>query len=172
MPARSAGPCGRRSSAGAQLWETTQRLCPVPSRPHGPAIPARRPFPAPPPRPPGAPPTALAPPAKRSAAPCRDPAHGAAARPPWDTELGRGAGRNDAAPRGSGRGGRAALPAGSCSSRPAPRCPGAAATDCVSRRAARGAGGGAEGKGRRGLQLPWPRAAPGRSVCGVGWGRR
>lgn len=53
MPARSAGPCGRRSSAGAQLRETTQRLCPVPSRPHGPAIPARRPFPAPPPRPPG-----------------------------------------------------------------------------------------------------------------------
>lgn len=88
-------------------------------------------------------------------------------RPPWDTELGRGAGSDDAAPSGSGRGGRAAPPAGSCSSRPAPRRPGAARTDRVSRRAARGAGGAAEGKRRRGLRLPWHCAVPA-VRCGAG----
>lgn len=62
---------GRRSAAG----DNTAAV-------HGPVSPARPRHPrSAPPVPPRPPPTALVPPAERSAAPCRDPARGAAARP-------------------------------------------------------------------------------------------
>lgn len=145
---------GRRSAAG----DNTAAV-------HGPVSPARPRHPrSAPPVPPRPPPTALVPPAERSAAPCRDPARGATARP--------GTPSSAAAPGATTRrrveaGGEAAPRRLLGAVVPAPRRPGAARTDRVSRRAARGAGGAAEGKRRRGLRLPWHCAV--RAVrCGAG----
>lgn len=145
---RPALSCGRQHSGSART-----RL--ARAAPPSPFLPPTSPCP---------PPTALVPPAERSAAPCRDPARGAAARPgtpssaaaPGATTRRRGEAGGEAAPRCMLG---AVVPAPPRAVRVPPlrtACPGAPR-----------AGRRAEGKRRRGLRLPWHRAAPG-VCCGVG----